>query len=49
MFFQIKKVVYTLMVTGEPNGRKMPIEPTKEFSELPKEEIDDILKNILND
>lgn len=47
--FSDKDVVYTLMVTGEPNGRKMPIEPTKEFNELPKEEIDDILKNILND
>ncbi|MEI6400199.1 MAG: hypothetical protein WCO58_01600 [bacterium] len=34
---------YSLMVTANPNGRVMPIEPKKEFRKLDKVEIMDIL------
>lgn len=39
---------YTLMVTGELNGREMPIEPNKEFRKLNDSEISDIICNILD-
>lgn len=34
---------YSLMVTGELNSRKMPVEPHKEFRKLNEEEIEDML------
>lgn len=40
----IKKASYSLMVTGELNKRKMPIEPLKEFRKLNKKEISEILE-----
>jgi hypothetical protein len=34
---------YSLMVTGELNNREMPLESSKSFRELTKEEVDDII------
>lgn len=39
---------YTIMVTGPPTGRKMPIEPQKTFRELTPDEVEDILSVVLN-
>lgn len=33
------------MITGELNGREMPIEPNKEFNELSSDDIYDMLLN----
>ena len=40
-----KTNVYSLMVTGNLNGREMPIEPDKQFRKLTKMEVEDILYN----